>query len=244
MATQCDLPIESGISTRLRELEAVRDAVQRVAAQGKREVGDVEALALDRAAPIMSRLDAITVLTAMPQGRAEVLGALLDSDDPMLVVETLKCVRNARTARAAPEIVARMKSCNEPRKRAVLAWALAAYPKDAGAQTALLEVMARDPSQSVRDHAIESLGEFRSPAVLNALLRVLEQGSASERFWALYSLGTLADPQAREAIARCLHDQTVNPEFGTVAGEARRALEKINRRIRERPGRKAKRPGG
>ena len=244
MVTQCDPPIESGIPTRLRELEAVRDAVQRVAAQGKREVSDVEALALDKTAPIVSRLDAIAVLTAMPQGRAEVPGGLLDSDDRALVVETLKCVRNARTAWAAPEIVARVKSCHEPWKRAVLAWALAAYPKNTSAQTALLEVMARDPRQSVRDHAIESLGEFRSPVVLNALLRALEQGSASERFWARYSLGTLADPQAREAVARCLQDQTAIPDFGTVAGEARRALEKINRKIRERPGRKAKRQGG
>jgi HEAT repeat protein len=172
------------------------------------------------------------------QDRAAILGDLLDSSDRVLVIETLKSIKNARTEWAVPSLIVRLKSCSDPSSRAALAWTLGAYPKNASVQDALLEVMAGDSDQAVRDHAIESLGDFRSPVVLNARLRVLEQGSASERFWSLYSLGKLADSQASAAITRCLHDQTVIPHFGTVADEARWALEKITRRIRRGPARR------
>ena len=219
----------------LRESVIVRDALQRLASQGKRDFSDVEALALDRTALIDSRLDAITVLMAMQENRADILPELLDSNDRMLVIETLKSIRNVGTEWAIPDLIVRMKSCSDPSKRAVFAWALGAYPKNADVQNALLKVMVRDPDLAVRDHAIESLSEFRSPTVLDALLGALERGSASERFWALYSLGTLADSRASEAIARCLHDQTVIPDFGTVADEARWALEQIARNTRKGP---------
>ncbi len=233
--TRRDVSIEGGIPARLRELETVREALERLAGQGKREVGDVEALARDSAAVTDSRLDAITALMAMEEGRVDILRDLLDSNDRMLCIETLKSIRNVGTEWAIPDLIARTYSCNDPSRRAVFAWTLAAYPNNANVQSVLLEVMTQDGDRSVREHAIEALSEFRSPPVLDALLCALKQGSAGERFWALYSLGTLADPQASEAVARYLDDQTEIPNYGTVAHEARWALDKITQQCRRVP---------
>lgn len=228
-------PIASLIPARLWELEAVREASQQLTSQGKGNIGDVEALALDKTAPIESRFDAITVLMAMERGRTDILRDLLGSNDPMIVIETLKSVRSTGTEWAIPELVSQLRSCGDPSKRAVCAWTLAAYPNNADVQSILLEVMTQDDDRSVREHAIEALSEFRSPPVLDALLCAMKQGSAGERFWALYSLGTLADPQASEAVAQYLDDQTVIPNYGTVAHEARWALDKITQQCRRVP---------
>lgn len=220
-------PIHERVSARLRQVDLVRDSLARLASQGKVWVNDVSALALDTTSPVELRLDAIVALLSTEEGDEVLLRKLLASDDRMIIIETLKFIRRLGTDWVIPELVAQVETCGDVSKRAVTAWSLAAYPENSGVQGVLLNVMARDTDLGVREHAIESLSEFRSRTVINALLRVLERGSPGERFWALYSLGTIGDPATAEAIAQHLGDETAIPEFGTIADEAHWALAKI-----------------
>jgi len=222
-----NVPPEREIVPRLRNSQIVRDALRRLTGQGKREVESAEMLAVNGEATLDQRLDAITIVTALKRGSADVLLSLLSSDDQTIVIEALKSIRNFRTEWARPILVNAVRSCKEPSKRAVFAWALAAYRKDDDVERALLEVAVRDDDSEVRNHAIESLGEFRSDGVLEALLKILESGPPAERFWALYSLGTLADARAVDMVKRSVQDQTPVPGFGTIADEARWALEQM-----------------
>lgn len=222
-----NLAIGRELQPRLRNSHIVRQAVRRLMSLGSHDLKDVDTLALNSEAAIDQRLDAIVVLTALRRARAKVLGGLLASEDRLIVIETLKAIRNQGTEWAMPDLIVALRTCNDPSKRAVVAWALAAYPKESDVETALLELLAREDDPDVRDHAIESLSMFRSTRVLKTLLNMLESGSSRERFWALYSLGTLADPRATKAVTRYLHDPTVIPNFRTIGYEARWALSQI-----------------
>lgn len=220
-------PIHERISPRLRRADLVRSGLDRLASRGKVQVNDVSDLALDNSSPIELRLDTIAALLAMEEGDEAVLHKLLGSDDRMIVVEALKSIRHFGTHWAIPELITQRETSVDASKPAILAGALA-DPRTSDAQSILLDVMASDTDVGVREHAIESLGEFRSPTVVKALLHILEWGSPREGYWTLwtlYSLGTLADLQTSEAIVQHLGDQTVIPEFGTIAPAACRLQE-------------------
>jgi len=221
------------ISELLRKYPSVQESSQRLAHRGVRDADQVKRLALDSSAKNDTRLDSITLFAASKEGDLDTLRLLLESRDDFLLIETLKRIREFGTEWAMPELISRVKMASDPSARAVFAWALAGYPDSGDAQDALLELIKREPDVTVRNHAIESLGEFRSAQVVNALLSVLEHGSVNERFWSLYSLGTIGDTRAVEAIKRCLQDETKIPDFGTISTEAKRALEEISRRAQD-----------
>jgi HEAT repeat protein len=221
------LPLQREILPRLRNSPTVKQALRRLARHGNLKIQDAEEFALDRLAPIDQRLDATTVVTAMKEGHDSVLRALLRGDDPTVFIEALKRIRNFRTEWAKPVLLNALRTSRDPSKRPIFAWALAAYPKDIEVEGALLRIATRDNDSNVRAHAIESLGQFHSGEVIDALCRILQRGSPTERYWALYSLGTLADLRAAEMVSRLSNDQTEIPGFGTIADEAQRALTMI-----------------
>src|SRR5437016_3427313 len=97
MATDRSL-IQERIPERLRKVDLVRNALERLTSNGKASVADVVVLALDRTSAIELRLDAVAALMAEEKGEEEIVRKLLESDDPMIVIETLKIIR-----RLAPE---------------------------------------------------------------------------------------------------------------------------------------------
>jgi len=198
-----------------------------MASQGVRGTDEIKAIATNDKSPFDSRIDAVIAVLAMERGGEEVLSHLLNTEDRTLFVETLKVIATLQTKWALPELMMRVKTCADPRKRALFAWGLAAYPKDNDAESLLGEVIATDDDADVREHAIEAMGAFESDKAVKALLAVLETGSARERFWALYSLGNLGRPETADVIRKYLQDHTVIANFDTVSDEARRALAKI-----------------
>lgn len=216
------------ISERWCESQKVRDAITRLASHGKVKVHEVQSVALDVTSENDLRVDAVTLILAMREGRRS-LSRLLDSGDNFVVIETLKRLRELRTDWATPEIISRVKNSSEPSKRAIFAWALAGYSHSVEALQVLLETIKADPDVDVRNHAIESLSAFRSSRVVDFLLNILEHGSASERFWSLYSLGTIGDARVVQAISKYLKDETQIPHFGTISAEAKWALDKITK---------------
>ena len=219
--------IQEIISMRLRHSDPVQKALKRMASQGFTGAEDIKAIATNDKSPVDSRIDAVTAVLAMERGGEEVLSQLLNTEDRTVFVETLKAISMLQTEWALPELMVRLKTSADPEKRALFAWALAAYPNDRHAESLLREVIAKDHDAVVREHAIESLGAFESDESVNALLAALETGSARERFWALYGLGNLARPETAGHIRKYLEDQTTVAGFGTVSDEARRALAKI-----------------
>ena len=222
--------IQESISARLQHSDPVREALKRLASQGLVRPDVIKAMATNDKTPLDSRIDAVTVVLAMERGGEEVLSRLLDTEDRTVFVEVLKVIATLHTNWALPELMIRLKTCANPEKRALFAWALAAYPNADDVESLLREMMATDHDATVREHAIESLGAFKSDEATNALLSVLETGTATERFWSLYSLGNIARPETTNAIRKHLQDHTVIPGFGTISEEARKALTKITNR--------------
>jgi hypothetical protein len=208
--------------------------LENLAALGQLRSADIQALVDDTASPLNVRLDAITILLALQEPRTELLDRLLNCDDRTIFIETVKSARSLGVAWALPYLVVGIGAEKDPEKRAILAWALAAFSAYPGVEGTLLDASVNDNASIVREHAIESLGVFRSTRVTEALVHFLEEGSPSERFWALYSLGNLADESATQAIRLCLRDQTEIPRLGTIADEAEWALTRINERQREK----------
>jgi hypothetical protein len=227
--------VPNWVANKLRGHESVIGSSRRLAEIGKLTPSDVQQIVLDVTAPIDLRADALTLFSAAEGDGNQTLRALLESTDKLVMVEALKRIREFSPEWAASEIIARVKNSNDPSERAVLAWTLAGYPENVEVRGALLELIKRDSDVKVRNHALESLGAFRSPVVVNALLNVLEHGSANERFWSLYSLGTIGDDRAVEAISRCLQDHTQIPDFGSISAEAKWALESIAKRTQDGP---------
>lgn len=221
-------PLLSEVAPRLRLLDAVQNAVARLSSAGYSRMEALPRLALSGEAPIEFRLDAVALLAAAtrdPGGGW--VGSLLACEEDIVFIEALKAMRNFGPEAALLPLTEATKSTGNPRRRAVLAWALAAYPGNTEAEAALVMLAEGDGEAVVREHAIESLGEFRSSRSLKTLVHSLESGSETERFWALFSLGNLGDPVAVDAIRRCLDDHTEIPGLGTIADEANRALAKI-----------------
>lgn len=216
------------VSKRLRDHRSVVDSFRRLSGVGKISFREVRQMALDPEMAIDLRIDALVLFAASARSDRDGLRILLESGDKLVMVEALKRIREFSTEWAASEIIARAKDSSDPSQRAILAWTLAGFSDNRAALAALLEVVRRDPDPDVRNHAIESLGNFPFPEVVDALLDVLENGSPGERFWALFSLGTIRDARAVEAIMRCLHDETRVPDFGTVSAEAEWALRQIS----------------
>jgi HEAT repeat protein len=216
------------ISETLLNHRSVVDSFRRLSGVGKIGPSEVRQIALDPEMAIDLRIDALVLFAASAQSDRDGLRMLLESSDKLVIVEVLKRIREFGTEWAAAEIIARAKSSNDPSERAILAWTLAGFPGNRDALAALLEVIRQDSDLSVRNHAIESLGNFRVPEVVDALLSVLDHGSPDERFWSLFSLGTIRDARAVEAISRCLQDETRIPDFGTISAEAQWALQQIS----------------
>jgi HEAT repeat protein len=221
------------ISERLRDHRSVVDSFRRLSGVGKISPPEFRQIALDPEMAIDLRIDALVLFAASAQSDRDGLRILLESGDKLIMVETLKRIREFSTEWAASEIIARVKNSNDPSERAILAWTLAGFSNNRDALAALLEAIRRDSDLSVRSHAIESLGSFPFPEVVDALLDVLEHGSPSERFWSLFSLGTIRDTRGVEAISRCLQDETIIPDFGTISSEAGWALRQITGRAQE-----------
>jgi HEAT repeat protein len=152
---------------------------------------------------------------------------LLSKTDDYVFIESPKyCGIWARwaleTLLGAPNHVA------QPKRRALFAWALAGYPKSARARDMLLTSSA-DTEPLVREHAIEALAEFRFHAAKQRFLEILRRGSPVERYWALFGLGTQADSRGADAIREHLGDCAEVPGLGSVAQEAKWALEQISK---------------
>jgi HEAT repeat protein len=135
------------------------------------EAGGLQWLALNENAPMESRLDAVTLLTAMKEPDDEGLQKLFVCGDRTIFIETLKSIKTFGVPWALAHLIAAAKASEDPAQRAVFAWALAAYPDSSEAETVLLDTVTHDSSPTVREHAIESLGEFRSDAVIETLVR-------------------------------------------------------------------------
>jgi len=228
MRNEMETAVPEWVSAQLRARQSVIDASQRLAQYGRFGLQEILKIALDPTVAVDLRTDALTLFAASERGGEGALPMLLESGDKLLVAEMLKRIREFRTEWAATEIISRIRAASEPSERALLAWALAGYSGNGEALDVLMDLIKLDPDGIVRNHAIESLSEFRFPVVVDALLSTLEHGSASERFWSLYSLGTIRDTRAVEAISQCLHDQTQIPDFGTISAEAQWALREIN----------------
>jgi HEAT repeat protein len=206
----------------------VQNALARLSVDPRHiEAAELRRLALDNSASMQSRLDAATILTAMQEPDEEGIQNLLACEDPTVFIETLKSIRSFRVEWALRHLIRGAKAGEDPARRAVFAWTLAAYPASAETESVLLDLATNDSSPEVREHAIESLGEFHSDRAVKVLLHILVDGSAPERFWALFSLGTLADPVAADGIRGCLQDRTAISGLGTIAEEANWALAKI-----------------
>jgi HEAT repeat protein len=215
------------IVPRLRLADPVQRALARLAERGHTGTADLRRLALDNESPMQSRLDAAIILTAMKEPDEEGIRSLLDCEDRTLFVETVKSLRSLSEEWALRCVLAAARNSDDPSRRPLFAWALAGYPTSAEAESALLSLATSDDSPAVREHAIESLGEFHSGRVVNVLLDILAGGPAPERFWALFSLGNLAAPTAAEGVRGCLQDRTAIPGLGTIAEEASWALARI-----------------
>ena len=222
--------IRNEILAQLQHSDPVRKALKQLASRGVTKTDEIKAIATDDRSGVDSRIDAIIAILAVERGAEEVLCDLLDTEDRTVFVETLKVIASLHPRWALPELMTRLKTCVDPRKRALFAWVLAAYPKDGDAERLLRDVMVTDPDAVVREHAIEAMGVFESDKTVNALLAALETGSERERFWALYSLGNLARPETADVIRKYLQDHTAIAGFGTVSDEARQALAKIRNR--------------
>ena len=235
MATR-KVPIEHRLQSRLLGLKNVRDALERLAGCGKTEVAEIQTRALDPTVDMSSRVDAITIILALKRGPRRLLRHLLNSEDRTVVIETLKAIKFLSPEWALLEIILGVRRFEDSSKRAVFAWALGGYPNEKGAEDALLNVMAKESESTVRDHAIESLGEFNSQRATETLLHALGVGTSSERFWAIYSLGNVGDARAAEALSQYANEQTTIQGLGTIGDEARKALEKIGHKNRGEAG--------
>lgn len=220
-------PIESLLNSRLRKQNTVSLALERLTAAGKIRVSEIQRIACDPAATLSMRIDAITIFLALRKGSRRSLRQLLNSENRTIVIETLKGVKLLSPDWALTELVSGVQLSEDPTKRAVFVWAVSGYHHRIDVETLLLNLLASETVPTVRDHTIEALGEFHSERVLQALLQVLAIGSDSERFWALYSLGNVANAGVNEAIRPHLNDQTVIPGFGSIKDEAQRTLTKI-----------------
>jgi HEAT repeat protein len=225
--TESERRLLEGVLPRLRLADAVQGALARLAEHGHTETADIRRLAFDNTSPMQSRLDAVTLLTAMKDPDEEAIHGLFAIENETLFIETVKSMKSLSVEWALQWELVAARDTNDPSRRALIAWALAAYPTSVDAETSLLNLATNDDSPTVREHAIEALGEFHSSAVVKVLLDILSRGLPTERFWALFSLGNLAAPVAAEGVRSCLQDYTAIPGFGTIAEEASWALARI-----------------
>jgi len=219
--------LRAKISPRLRNSGTIKEALRHLSGPNGSMAGNlVETYALNDALPLDQRLSAITLLTSLTDGNAKLLQRLIGGDDRTLALEALKRINQFRTEWAKPALLRGLRNLDASR-RSIIAWSLSAFSDDSDIERALLLAATRDENLDVRAHAIEALREFRSEKVSKTLVRILQKGSPTERFWALYSLGTLADDTAAFAVTAYCDDHTEVPGFGSVGEEARWALSRM-----------------
>ena len=222
---------------RLRKSTTVKEALERFGSRGEPTIHDVEHTALAESTSLAIRLDAVTILLALRERQPQLLQRILASDDSVLFVEVLKRIKNLHPEWAPSVLLKMLGASTDKSRRSLIVWALAPFSKDENVEKALLSAATDDVAETVRAHAIESLSQFHSRRVADVLIKILVDGSSTERFWALYSLGSLAEQRAGATVEQFLEDETSIEGFGTIGEEARWALNKIVR-ARKRPTRK------
>jgi HEAT repeat protein len=97
---------------------------------------------------------------------------------------------------------------------------------------ALISVLENESEASmVRGEAAEALGNIGHALAVAPLLAALEDTSAEVRFWAVFALGVLGDPQALPALKRlATTDEATLPRWGSIKDEATLAIEDIRSR--------------
>ena len=84
--------------------------------------------------------------------------------------------------------------------------------------------------ERVRGAAAETLGHSREAMARAPLLRALEDSKTELHFWAAYGLGHVGTGREIPALQRILNDESLLHGYGTVAEEARKAIELIRSR--------------
>jgi len=90
-----------------------------------------------------------------------------------------------------------------------------------------------DQSQEprVRGMAAEALSDIRDSRAVTPLIAALTDTSVEVRFWAVFALGALGDPQALPELERlAATDETILPGWWAVSREATEAIQRIQDR--------------
>jgi HEAT repeat protein len=172
---------------------------------------------------------------------AVLLGRLKDKDAvPALIEATTDKTINYGAAISLAEIgdksaipALRKMAADFPDQELWAGYGLAALGEQQGFDI-LTETALNDERWTQRRHAVEALGKFGNSKVLPTLLKALTETHVNVRVSAAKSLGQIGDPAALPALTEALNDTETTQVNAptTVATEARKAIDAINRKAK------------
>ena len=116
-------------------------------------------------------------------------------------------------------------------QRKMAAWALGMGVASGRVRRALESVVAATAEHpDVRAHAAEGLGNLGRKSSVDVLLATLSDPEPAVRFWSAYALGEIGDRRAVKGLRHLLTDESEVRGLGSVAAEARSAMERIGER--------------
>lgn len=143
-------------------------------------------------------------------------GQLSDSD-PAFQRHVFKAIGSLKSAKALPFLQKGLAS-KDPYVRGFSAEALAARPREAGMEKALLTLLG-DDVLAVRIRALEALAAWKSRAAVPAMVKALQASEPTLRWKAAKALGRIGDPKAREALDYVAQNDA-EPEIKASAAQA------------------------
>ena len=144
--------------------------------------------------------------------------------------EAAKALRTIGNGRSAPALIEVLTEDAPLVARLASAYALAAFGQPE-VETALSAALAdEDEPPDLRAVCAEALGYGHFKGALAVLVAATADSSPEVRYWSLYALGELGDPEALPYVAARLTDAEQASTGATVAEEAKRVHELLVRR--------------
>ena len=229
------IDLYSDLEATLRELpdvteQSVRKGIERLRQAGVVSVKGLKEVVESAGAERELQAAACDVLGRLSHGLRETtfpLAELMErSDDPLVIWEAAKALAMMDARDAATTVVPLLTSENRERATAA-AWVLGSTRCVEAVDDLRAIVRRTSVETEVRGQAAEALGLLQSREAVQDLIDALEDRAAEVRYWAAYALGRIRDRRALPALEELARTDQRPIELGTVASEAREAIDSI-----------------
>ena len=205
-----------------RQLDALKQA-------GGTSLAGLAAILRDPTHPDALRVTAAWLLGVLeqPAALAPLLAAANDPN-PEIRWQGILSLGLLRDARALPSLIDHLAATADPAVRQIIVWAMGCIGGSTAVAelTRLLTLLTEHPA--VRGAAAEQLGMIGNRTAVPVLLAALQDPETEVRFWSAYALGQLGVKRAIPALeSLAKRDTGAVPQFGSIAAEARQAIQHI-----------------